>query len=134
MIGDGVNKANKAMNANLAESFTKNLYLALFSRRAPNPWIANPIGINAAGATTRSNVLSISHRPDDLISRDDVQPGFSDDLLAEPALQAHDHRRRAADDLGAIGHRLLGMKRAVRACEALAEDFSLRVDQNGHLI
>jgi hypothetical protein len=38
----------------------------------------------------------------------------------------------AADHLGAVGDRLLGMKRALRAREALADHFGVLVDENGH--
>jgi hypothetical protein len=41
--------------------------------------------------------------------------------------------RGAADHLGAVGDRLLGMERAVLAGEALADDLGVLVDENGHL-
>src|SRR4029077_3571495 len=41
-------------------------------------------------------------------------------------------RRRAADHLGAVGDRLLGMERAVLASEALADDAGVLVDEDGH--
>src|SRR5271170_6825703 len=40
--------------------------------------------------------------------------------------------RGAADHLGAVGNRLLGMKRAVLAGKALADDFGVLVDEDGH--
>ena len=41
-------------------------------------------------------------------------------------------RRHAADHLGAVGDRLLGMERALLAGEALADDFGVFVDENAH--
>ena len=41
-------------------------------------------------------------------------------------------RRRAADHLGAVGDRLLGMEGAVLAGEALADDLGVLVDEDGH--
>src|SRR5262249_17452690 len=41
-------------------------------------------------------------------------------------------RRCAANHLGAVGDRLLGMKRAVLAGETLADDLGALVDENGH--
>src|SRR5918995_1738739 len=41
-------------------------------------------------------------------------------------------RRHAADHLGAVGNRLLGVKRAVLAGEALADDLGILVDEDGH--
>src|ERR1700704_4210024 len=40
--------------------------------------------------------------------------------------------RSAADHLGAVGGRLLGMERAVLAGEALADDAGVLVDEDGH--
>src|SRR6185312_2831103 len=40
--------------------------------------------------------------------------------------------RHAADHLGAVGDRLLGMERALGAGEALADDLRLGIDQDGH--
>ena len=42
-------------------------------------------------------------------------------------------RARAADEPGAVGHRLLGMERAILAGEALGDDFGVGVDENGHV-
>ena len=41
--------------------------------------------------------------------------------------------RDAADHLGAVGDRLLGMERALGAGEALADDLGIFVDKNGHV-
>src|ERR1700687_4344700 len=41
-------------------------------------------------------------------------------------------RRGAADHLGAVGDRLLGMDGAVLAGEALADDLGVLVDEDGH--
>src|SRR4029079_3889533 len=41
-------------------------------------------------------------------------------------------RRHAADHLGAIGDGLLGIERALRASEALADDARVLVDEDGH--
>src|SRR4030095_11740244 len=43
-------------------------------------------------------------------------------------------RRRAADHLGAVGDRLLGMERAVLAGEALADDLGALADEDGHQV
>ena len=40
--------------------------------------------------------------------------------------------RHAAHELGPVGHRLLGMERAVLAGEALGDDLGVGVDENGH--
>ena len=40
--------------------------------------------------------------------------------------------RGAADHLGAVGDRLLGMEGAVLAGEALADDLGRGVDEDGH--
>ena len=40
--------------------------------------------------------------------------------------------RDAADHLGAVGDRLLGMERAVLAGDALADDLGVLVDEDGH--
>ena len=40
--------------------------------------------------------------------------------------------RDAADHLGAVGDRLLGMEGAVLAGEALADDLGVLVDEDGH--
>ena len=42
-------------------------------------------------------------------------------------------RRGAADHLGAVGDRLLGMEGAVLAGEALADDLGVLVDEDGHV-
>ena len=42
-------------------------------------------------------------------------------------------RRGAADHLGAVGDRLLGVERAVLASEALADHFGVLVDENSHV-
>src|SRR4029079_2396449 len=41
-------------------------------------------------------------------------------------------RRGAADHLGAVGDRLLRMEGAVLACEALADDLGVLVDEDTH--
>ena len=42
-------------------------------------------------------------------------------------------RRDAADHLGAVGDRLLGVERALLAGEALADDLGVLVDEDGHV-
>src|SRR6185437_11468045 len=41
-------------------------------------------------------------------------------------------RRHAAHEPGSVSHRLLGMKRAVLAGEALGDDLGAGVDEDGH--